>query len=77
MRNKSLSIAKIYRIFALLLMLTGAISLGMFWIGERRTEEANRSVKHTHTVIATAIQLQKRLVDAETGQRGFLPCYLC
>lgn len=80
MRNKSLSIAKIYRIFALLLMLTGAISLGMFWIGERRTEEANRSVKHTHTVIATAIQLQKRLVDAETGQRGFLltgiPTYL-
>ena len=38
----------------------------------RTLSEANRWVAHTHAVIAELRDLEKILVDAETGQRGFL-----
>jgi len=42
------------------------------YVGIRRAADANRWVLHTHAVIETNQDLLARLVDAETGERGFL-----
>ncbi len=80
MRRARMSIAKIYRIFFLTMMLISGISLVVFLVGEKQTSDDNEWVAHTHEVIVTATNFQKQLVDAETGQRGFLltraPAYL-
>ena len=60
--------------------LISVISLVVFIAGERQVSEDNYWVTHTHEVITTAANFEKQLVDAETGQRGFLltdsPAYL-
>ena len=60
--------------------LISVISLVVFFAGERQIAYDNDWVEHTHEVITTATDFQKQLVDAETGQRGFLltnsPSYL-
>ncbi|NEQ43551.1 MAG: response regulator [Leptolyngbya sp. SIOISBB] len=72
MRQPKISIAKIYRRFFLVMTLVSFISLLVFFVGEQQTAKANQWVAHTHQVITTATNFQKQLVDAETGQRGFL-----
>ena len=80
MRRARLSITKIYRIFFLTIMLISAISLVLFLTGEKQASDDRKWVTHTREVIVTATDFQKQLVDAETGQRGFLltgtPAYL-
>ncbi|MDJ1181658.1 CHASE3 domain-containing protein [Roseofilum casamattae] len=60
--------------------LISAIGLVVFVAGEKQASEDNYWVTHTHEVIATTANFEKQLVDAETGQRGFLltdsPTYL-
>lgn len=60
--------------------LISVISLVVFIAGEKQVSDDNYWVTHTHEVIITASNFDKQLVDAETGQRGFLltdsPTYL-
>ena len=80
MRRARLSITKIYRIFFLAMLLISGVSLVMFLVGEKQAADDRKWVTHTREVIVTATDFQKQLVDAETGQRGFLltgaPAYL-
>mgnify|MGYP001793105514 CR=1 FL=1 len=55
-----------------MMTLISVISLVVFFAGERQVSNDNSWVAHTHEVITTAADFQKQLVDAETGQRGFL-----
>ena len=48
------------------------ISLVLFLTGEQQVFNDNEWVAHTHEVIITTSNFQNQLVDAETGQRGFL-----
>ena len=54
------------------MLLTSVISQVLFLVGEKQASDDNEWVTHTHEVIITATDFQKQLVDAETGQRGFL-----
>ncbi|AFY40256.1 integral membrane sensor signal transduction histidine kinase [[Leptolyngbya] sp. PCC 7376] len=78
--RKKISITNIYKAFFLLITLISVINLIVFVAGQKRASEDNYWVTHTHEVITTAADLDKQLVDAETGQRGFLltdsPAYL-
>ncbi|MEM9772569.1 MAG: CHASE3 domain-containing protein, partial [Cyanobacteria bacterium P01_D01_bin.73] len=78
--RKKLSITSIYRILFLAMALISVISLILFFVGEKQASEDNYWVTHTHEVITTTANFDKQLVDAETGQRGFLltdsPLYL-
>ncbi len=60
--------------------LISVISLVVFIAGEKQASEDNYWVTHTREVITTASNFETQLVDAETGQRGFLltdaPSYL-
>ena len=75
-----ISITSIYRLFFLAMALVSVISLMVFFVGEKQASEDNYWVTHTHEIITIASHLDKQLVDAETGQRGFLltdsPTYL-
>src|SRR5262245_24285295 len=51
-----------------ILALIGANSY--FWLAELR--EATRAVEHTHEVRSELERIQSLIIDAETGQRGFL-----
>ncbi|MDX1626682.1 MAG: CHASE3 domain-containing protein, partial [Wenzhouxiangellaceae bacterium] len=58
-------------IFTLALLLIGGMGV-VQWLAERRLVEAQSRVPHTLRVIEVKQELLTRLVDAETGQRGFL-----
>ena len=53
---------------AIVVLIFGAIA----YAGARREEEATRLVTQTHRVIEESQQVLGRLVDAETGERGFI-----
>ena len=61
----------VLRGFGIVVVLTGMATVTAQFT-TRTLSEANRSVAHTHAVIAELRDLEKTLVDAETGQRGFL-----
>jgi CHASE3 domain sensor protein len=71
-KKTGISITSIYRAFFLTMTLISVISFVVFWIGDKQTSNAKGWVAHTHETITTAIDFEKQLVDAETGQRGFL-----
>jgi CHASE3 domain sensor protein len=70
--RKKISITSIYRAFFLAMTLISVISLVVFFAGEKQVSTDTSRVAHTHEVITTAADFQNQLVDAETGQRGFL-----
>lgn len=72
MSHKTISIAKLYRQLFLVVALVSLISLLVFLAVERQAANAHQWVVHTHRVIIASTNFQKQLVDAETGQRGFL-----
>ncbi|MDJ1183184.1 hybrid sensor histidine kinase/response regulator [Roseofilum casamattae] len=80
MRHARTSITRFYRVLSLVIIPIVTIGILMVWDGEKQAEQANYMVHHTHDAIVSATQLEKYLVDAETGQRGFLltgvPAYL-
>ena len=54
-------------------ILTLIVSLGIVsWFARRQLEQNNQWVIHTFQVIGSLKSLEKSMVDAETGQRGFL-----
>ncbi|MGD1932658.1 MAG: methyl-accepting chemotaxis protein [Leptolyngbyaceae cyanobacterium] len=61
----------VLRGFGIVVVLTGMATVTAQFT-TRTLSEANRWVAHTHAVIAELRDLEKTLVDAETGQRGFL-----
>jgi len=59
-------------------MLIAAISisslvtyLGIFWLLQVKTYEAEKWVQHTHNVRLSAEHILANLIDAETGMRGY------
>lgn len=56
--------------FGITLFLMTGIGISS-WIVMRKLNETNQWVNHTHEVIGNLKGLEKSMVDAETGQRGF------
>lgn len=72
MRLSNLSIrSKVYGFF-LVLFLLSAVSFSLIIFLEEESDENYYWVNHTHEVIEMTTTLLVRLVDAETGQRGYL-----
>lgn len=70
LRSRRLS-RTIIGLAALALVLMVVVNLATF-VMIRRTAEFNDTIEHSHLVRNTAKRLLIRLVDVETGQRGFL-----
>lgn len=58
-------------LLSLAIVLLLAVNLAVF-VMIRRTSDFNETVEHAHQVRLTSQEVLTRLVDAETGQRGFL-----
>ncbi|MGD1941057.1 MAG: CHASE3 domain-containing protein, partial [Leptolyngbyaceae cyanobacterium] len=61
----------VLRGFGIVVVLTGIATVTAQFT-TRTLSESNRWVAHTYEVIAELRGLEKTLVDAETGQRGFI-----
>ncbi|MEL6399166.1 MAG: CHASE3 domain-containing protein [Cyanobacteria bacterium J06626_4] len=61
----------VFRGFSVVVLLTGMATVTAQFT-TRTLSESNRWVAHTYQVIAELRGLEKTLVDAETGQRGFI-----
>ena len=61
-----------YKLLFAGLLGTSLVSLFVYFYSEQRAEDDRWWVIHTHEVIARATAYEKSLVDAETGQRGYL-----
>ena len=71
MRQLKFDIPRPMRLPLLVLVLVIGNSV-LFWASVERLREASESVRHTLTVQRNLIEVQAALVDAETGQRGYL-----